>query len=52
MAAVMMAIGDIANDVFNAMSERQNAYFEQQFKNLETEKNLAIGFAKIQQGSY
>lgn len=45
MAAVMMAIGDIANDVFNAMSERQNAYFEQQFKNLETEKNLAIGFA-------
>lgn len=45
MAAVMMAIGQIANDVFNAMSERQNAYFEQQFKNLETEKNLAIGFA-------
>ena len=45
MAAVMMAIGQIANDVFNAMSERQNAYFDMQFKNLETEKDLAIKFA-------
>lgn len=45
MAAVMMAIGQIANDVFNAMSERQNAYFQQQFANLETEKDLALQFA-------
>lgn len=45
MAAVMMAIGDIASDVFKAMSESQNAYFQQQFKNLETEKDLAIQFA-------
>lgn len=45
MAAVMMAIGDIVNDVFNAMGERQNAYFQQQFKNLETEKDLALQFA-------
>lgn len=45
MASVMMAIGDIVNDVFNAMSERQNAYFQQQFKNLETEKDLALQFA-------
>lgn len=45
MAAVMMAIGDIASDVFKAMSESQNAYFQQQFKNLETEKDLALQFA-------
>lgn len=45
MAAVMMAIGDIASDVFDAMSESQNAYFQQQFANLETEKDLALQFA-------
>lgn len=45
MASVMMAIGDIASDVFDAMSERQNAYFQQQFANLETEKDLALQFA-------
>ena len=44
-AVIVNAIGDIAKDVFNAMSERQNAYYEQQFKNLETEKDLAIQFA-------
>lgn len=45
MASVMMAIGDIASDVFKAMSESQNAYFQQQFQNLETEKDLALQFA-------
>lgn len=44
-AVITNAVGDILKDVFNAMEERQNAYFEQQFKNLETEKDLAIKFA-------
>lgn len=44
-AVIVNAIGDIAKDVFNQMQERQNAYYEQQFKNLETEKDLAIKFA-------
>lgn len=44
-AFIMKAIQGIMTDVFNAMTERQNAYFEQQFKNLETEKDLALQFA-------
>lgn len=44
-AAAMRMIGSITEDVFNAMSERQNAYFERQFANLEKEKDVAIGFA-------
>lgn len=44
-AFIMKAIQGIMTDVFNQMSERQNAYFEQQFKNLETEKDLALEFA-------
>ena len=44
-AFIMKAIQGIMTDVFDAMSERQNAYFEQQFNNLETEKDLALQFA-------
>lgn len=44
-AVITNAVGDILKDVFNAMEERQNAYFDTQFKNLETEKDLALQFA-------
>lgn len=44
-AVITNAVGEILKDVFKAMEERQNAYFQQQFKNLETEKDLALKFA-------
>lgn len=44
-AVITNAVGDILKDVFKAMEERQNAYFQQQFANLETEKDLALQFA-------
>lgn len=44
-AVITNAVGDILKDVLGQMEERQNAYFQQQFANLETEKDLAIKFA-------
>lgn len=44
-AVITNAVGDILKDVLGQMEERQNAYFQQQFANLETEKDLAIKLA-------
>ena len=45
MAIITQAVGDVLRDVFNQMEERQNAYYERQFANLDKEKEVALQFA-------
>jgi len=44
-AVTFQAVGDVAQNVFNKITEMQNQRFENAFNNLEREKEIAIAFA-------
>jgi len=44
-AITFNAVGEVAQDVFNKITELQNQRFENAFNNLEREKEIAIAFA-------
>ena len=44
-AITFQAVGDIAQDVFNKISELSNQRFQEQYANLQQEKEIALAFA-------
>lgn len=44
-AVTFQAVGDVAQDVFNKITELQNARFQNEFDNLSREKEIALAFA-------
>lgn len=45
LAVIFQAVGDVAQDVFNSIAEAQNRRFENQYANLERERDIALAFA-------
>jgi hypothetical protein len=45
MAVTFQAVGDVAQDVFNKITEMQNQRFENALENLNQEKEIALAFA-------
>jgi len=45
MQVALLAVSEVAQDVFNLMSEASNANFQAEYANLEKKKNISLAFA-------